>query len=86
MRARPLAVLTAADNVPEAHPYDDEFTVVLGDWYRASPLSIDALTVADDEHASLNQRFLSIANPGGAEPVPGASPLMSRSLTAQTRA
>ncbi|KAF8886132.1 ferroxidase [Infundibulicybe gibba] len=41
----------------EPHVYDDEFTVVLGDWYH-------------QEHAVLLQRFGSIANPGGAEPVP----------------
>ncbi|KAF9456602.1 Fet3 protein [Collybia nuda] len=41
----------------EAHTYDDEFTVVLGDWYH-------------DEHSVLLKQFISIANPGGAEPVP----------------
>lgn len=44
----------------EAHSYDDEFTVVLGDWYH-------------DEHSVLLKQFISIANPGGAEPVPGRS-------------
>ena len=42
----------------EAHAYDEEFTVVLGDWYH-------------DEHAVLLNEFINIANPGGAEPVPG---------------
>ena len=42
----------------EAHEYDEEFTVVLGDWYH-------------DQHADLLQQFISVANPGGAEPVPG---------------
>ncbi|RXW17297.1 hypothetical protein EST38_g8554 [Candolleomyces aberdarensis] len=42
----------------EVHTYDADFTVVLGDWYH-------------DEHAVLMKQFLSIANPGGAEPVPG---------------
>ncbi|TFK41495.1 Fet3 protein [Crucibulum laeve] len=41
----------------EVHTYDEEFTVVLGDWYH-------------DEHAVLLKQFISIANPGGAEPVP----------------
>jgi iron transport multicopper oxidase len=41
----------------EVHAYDDEFTVVLGDWYH-------------DDHSVLMQQFISIANPGGAEPVP----------------
>ncbi|KAI0747068.1 Fet3 protein [Daedaleopsis nitida] len=41
----------------EAHAYDEEFTVVLGDWYH-------------DEHATLLSQFVSLANPGGAEPVP----------------
>ena len=44
----------------EAHSYDEEFTVVLGDWYH-------------DEHSVLLDQFVSIANPGGAEPVPGLS-------------
>lgn len=43
----------------EAHAYDGEYTVVLGDWYH-------------DEHAVLLQQFISIANPGGAEPVPSS--------------
>lgn len=42
----------------EVHAYDDEFTIVLGDWYH-------------QEHASLLKHFISIANPGGPEPVPG---------------
>ncbi len=42
----------------EAHEYDAEFTVVLGDWYH-------------DEHSVLLDQFINIANPGGAEPVPG---------------
>jgi iron transport multicopper oxidase len=41
----------------EAYAYDDEFTIVLGDWYH-------------DEHSVLLKQFISIANPGGAEPVP----------------
>lgn len=46
----------------EKHHYDEEFTVVLGDWYH-------------DEHAELLKQFISVANPGGAEPVPGQSQL-----------
>nr|BAU94255.1 laccase [Pholiota microspora] len=41
----------------EVHTYDEEFTVVLGDWYH-------------DEHSVLLEQFINIANPGGAEPVP----------------
>ncbi|KAF8156788.1 ferroxidase [Crassisporium funariophilum] len=44
----------------EVHSYDDEFTVVLGDWYH-------------DEHPVLIKQFISIANPGGAEPVPDSA-------------
>ncbi|KAF7323750.1 Fet3 protein [Mycena kentingensis (nom. inval.)] len=43
----------------EPHTYDAEFTVVLGDWYH-------------DSHETLISQFISIANPGGAEPVPAA--------------
>jgi len=41
----------------EVHSYDAEYTVVLSDWYH-------------QEHSTLLKRFISIANPGGAEPVP----------------
>ncbi|KAF8989844.1 Fet3 protein, partial [Hymenopellis radicata] len=44
----------------EAHEYDEEFTVVLGDWYH-------------DEHSVLLDKFINIANPGGAEPVPDSA-------------
>ncbi|KAJ7253686.1 ferroxidase [Mycena haematopus] len=44
----------------EAYKYDEEFTVVLGDWYH-------------DEHSVLIKEFVNIANPGGAEPVPDAA-------------
>ncbi|KAH9948017.1 Fet3 protein [Amylocystis lapponica] len=43
----------------EAHSYDEEFTVILSDWYHDP---------ADD----LLGQFINIANPGGAEPVPDA--------------
>lgn len=46
----------------ETQKYDDEYIVVLGDWYHT-------------EHDPLLKHFMSIANPGGAEPVPDA-PLM----------
>lgn len=42
----------------EVYSYDEEFTVVLGDWYHT-------------EAPILLQSFINIANPGGAEPVPG---------------
>jgi len=48
----------------EVHSYDEEFTVVLGDWYH-------------DEHSTLLDQFINIANPGGAEPVPGTYLLMT---------
>ncbi|KAJ7578602.1 Fet3 protein [Mycena floridula] len=44
----------------EVHTYDDEFTIILGDWYH-------------DEHSVLLKQFINIANPGGAEPVPDSS-------------
>ncbi|KAG8747139.1 ferroxidase fet3 [Ceratobasidium sp. 414] len=49
-------------NSLEAHraSYDEEVTVILGDWYH-------------DEHSVNNAKFLSRWNPGGAEPVPESS-------------
>ena len=44
----------------EAYTYDAEYTVVLGDWYH-------------QEHDVLIKQFISIANPGGAEPVPDSA-------------
>ncbi|KZT28057.1 multicopper oxidase [Neolentinus lepideus HHB14362 ss-1] len=44
----------------EVYDVDDEWTIVLGDWYH-------------DEHSVLIKQFISIANPGGAEPVPDAA-------------
>ncbi|KAI6006986.1 Fet3 ferroxidase [Pisolithus albus] len=41
----------------ETYQYDEEFTVILGDWYH-------------EQHSVLMDWYLSIANPGGAEPVP----------------
>jgi len=55
----------------EVHTYDDEFTVVLGDWYHT-------------DHSILVERFMSIGNPRGAEPVPGtytSSPFRRVSLS-----
>jgi iron transport multicopper oxidase len=48
----------------EVYSYDEEFTVILGDWYH-------------QEHAVLLKQFINIANPGGAEPVPGTFILVS---------
>ncbi|KAH9053032.1 ferroxidase [Lactarius vividus] len=44
----------------EVHSYDAEFTVILGDWYH-------------DEYSVLLKRFINVANPGGAEPVPDSA-------------
>lgn len=44
----------------EAYTYDEEFTVILGDWYH-------------DEHSVLLKQFINIANPGGAEPIPNSA-------------
>ncbi|EDR04578.1 multicopper oxidase, ferroxidase [Laccaria bicolor S238N-H82] len=41
----------------EVAQYDEEFTIVLGDWYH-------------EEHAVLLKQFITIANPNGVEPVP----------------
>ncbi|EPS97022.1 hypothetical protein FOMPIDRAFT_160144 [Fomitopsis schrenkii] len=53
----------------ETYSYDGEYTISLGDWYH-------------DSHAVLMTQFISIANPGGAEPVPKA-PLMYFSQNGQ---
>lgn len=42
----------------EVYTYDEDYTVVMSDWYH-------------DEHSVLIKQFINIANPGGAEPVPG---------------
>lgn len=42
----------------ETYQYDEEFTVILGDWYH-------------QQHAELLQSFISIGNPAGNEPIPG---------------
>ncbi|KAF9028653.1 Fet3 ferroxidase protein [Hymenopellis radicata] len=55
--------------------YDAEFTVALGDWYH-------------DEHPVLLKKFVNIANPGGAEPVPEREylePISGRSSSATYR-
>lgn len=44
----------------EVHSYDAEFTVILSDWYH-------------QEHSVLLDHFISVANPGGAEPVPDSA-------------
>ena len=48
----------------EVHKYDDEFTVVITDWYHT-------------EHDVLNKQFISPSNPDGLVPMPG---LFSRSF------
>ena len=79
---------------PEAHQYDDEFTVVLGDWC-ASVLAFFAFNPMlrwqyggryHDQHSVLLNQFMSTNNPAGAEPVPGGFPeaaaaVQKRSLT-----
>lgn len=47
----------------EVHSYDEEFTVVIGDWYHT-------------EYPVLIKQFLSIADPAGAEPIPGKNLLL----------
>ena len=42
----------------EVHSYDAEYTIIMSDWYH-------------DEHSVLLKQFLSLANPGGDEPIPG---------------
>lgn len=48
------------NNPVEQHTYDDEYIIILGDWYHG-------------QHKVLSKKFLGIYNPTGAEPVPGAS-------------
>jgi iron transport multicopper oxidase len=42
----------------EPYTYDDEFAVVLGDWYH-------------EQHSVLIKEYISTSNPDGIEPVPG---------------
>lgn len=51
-------LLLHSPNETYAADYDAEFTVVLSDWYH-------------NEQPGLLNSFINIANPGGAEPVPG---------------
>lgn len=44
----------------ETYAYDDEFTIVLSDWYK-------------EQHSKLIKEFLNIYNPTGAEPVPDSA-------------
>ncbi|KIM52502.1 Ferroxidase [Scleroderma citrinum Foug A] len=44
----------------ETYQYDEEFTVILGDWYH-------------QEHSELIKQFISISNPRGAEPIPDSA-------------
>ncbi|KIY47458.1 ferroxidase [Fistulina hepatica ATCC 64428] len=50
-------ILDAEDELP--YDYDGEFVVLMSDWYHA-------------QYSVLINEFISIANPGGAEPVPKA--------------
>ncbi len=45
----------------EVHSYDEEYIIVLSEWYH-------------EQHDDLLKQFISISNPGGAEPVPGKPP------------
>lgn len=44
----------------QIYKYDAEYTVVIGDWYH-------------DEHSVNLAKFINVANPGGAEPIPRRS-------------
>lgn len=50
------------------HTYDDEYTIIVSDWYH-------------QQHSTNLAKFMSIFNPSGAEPVPGASPPLQIPLT-----
>ena len=54
-----LRALFIIHNTNETHKklFDEEYTVILGDWYH-------------NQHDTLDARFLSEGNLGGAEPVP----------------
>ncbi|POW06570.1 hypothetical protein PSHT_10284 [Puccinia striiformis] len=54
----PVVILPPA--TATKRPYDDEFTIVLGDWYH-------------QQHSKLISTFLSRSNPLGAEPVPDSA-------------
>ena len=43
----------------EAHAYDDDYTVILADWYH------------EEYNPLVTSKFLNVNNPTGAEPVPG---------------
>lgn len=42
----------------EVYSYDEEYTIVLGDWYH-------------EQHSDLLSEFINVDNPEGNEPVPG---------------
>jgi len=42
----------------EVYSYDEEYTVVIGDWYH-------------QQHKVLLKQFINVANPDGIEPIPG---------------
>lgn len=56
------------NNPVEQHTYDDEYIIILGDWYH-------------EQHHTLSKKFLGIYNPTGAEPVPGSSSSSLNSCT-----
>ncbi|KDQ13082.1 hypothetical protein BOTBODRAFT_33956 [Botryobasidium botryosum FD-172 SS1] len=53
----PLIIHPAA---PEPYTYDEDYTIILGDWYH-------------DQHATLIKQFLNKYNPTGAEPIPDSA-------------
>lgn len=54
---RTASVIHADRPGTQAHSYDEDYTLVMGDWYH-------------DEHTPLLAKFMSSSNPGGPEPVP----------------
>lgn len=51
--------------VKEFHGYDEEYTIIVSDWYHK-------------QHADLSAAFLDVYNPTGAEPVPSKLCLLSK--------
>ncbi|KAF8318764.1 hypothetical protein DL93DRAFT_2054111 [Clavulina sp. PMI_390] len=52
-------IIEPRNPLPSLYQYDDEYTIVLADWYHK-------------EHATLLKEFINPANPDGQEPVPQA--------------
>lgn len=57
---RTPSIIHADTTDTQAYQYDEDFTIVLGDWYL-------------DEHDELMKQFISDTNPSGAEPVPDSA-------------